>query len=125
MLFCCALWWGLRRAALPSLLFLGLAVSRPRKPPPLSWSEIGVLAVLGGLVVIGLAANHLSLVQSLVTLSLGAEVLLIAWRWQVTLREAETEPPLTRWGWVWQAVVFVAFLTVVGLLVWYFIQRHL
>ena len=41
----------------------------------LEWSEIGVLAMLGGLVVFGLAANGLSLVQSAVSLGFVAGVL--------------------------------------------------
>jgi hypothetical protein len=47
---------------------------RSSNPKPLEWSEIGVLAMLGGLVVFGLAANGLSLLQSLVALGFGAGV---------------------------------------------------
>ncbi len=58
----------------------------------LEWSEIGVFAVLGGLIVCGLAANGLSAVQIVVSLGCGAGVLAVAWLWQVTVRQAEAEP---------------------------------
>ena len=59
----------------------------------LEWSEIGVLTILGGLVVFGLAANGLSLLQSAVSLGVATGVLVIAWLWQWTLRRAATAPP--------------------------------
>src|SRR5262245_20584159 len=94
--------------------------SSPQKP--LDWSSVRVLALLGGVFVLGLAANGLSLVQSVITLGFGVGVLVLAWLWQVTLRQARTVPSLTRRQQVLGAVVFVAGLAV-GVLVWYVADR--
>jgi hypothetical protein len=77
--------------------------------------------MLGGLVVFGLAANGLSLLQSLVALGFGAGVLLIAWLWQLTLRRAETAPPLSRRQQAWNATVFVVWLAVMTALAWWYL----
>ena len=85
----------------------------------LEWSEIGVLTMLGGLVVFGLAANGLSLLQSAVSLGFGAGVLVIAWLWQRTLRRTATAPPPTWRRTAWDAGMFVAWLAVMGALAWW------
>ncbi len=94
-------------------------MSRSRAKNRLEWSEIGVLAALGGLIVFGLAANGLSLVQSAVSLGFGAGVLVLAWLWRLTLRRAETAPPPTCRQTARDAAVFVAWLAVVGTLAWW------
>ena len=85
----------------------------------LEWSEIGVFAILGGLVVFGLAANGLSLLQSAVSVGFGAGVLVIAWLWQRTLRRAATFPAPTWRRTAWDAGMVVALLAVMGALAWW------
>jgi hypothetical protein len=87
---------------------------------PLKWSEIAALAVLGGLVVFGLVANGLSLLQSLVSLGFGAGVLLIAWLWQLVLRRSSAATAPTRWQRAWGAAVFAAWLAATGAVVWWY-----
>lgn len=89
-------------------------MSRSPAKNRLEWSEIGVLAMLGGLVVFGFAANELSLVQSVVSLGFGAGVLAIAWLWRLSLARAETAPPPTWREMAGDAVLLVAWLIVVG-----------
>src|SRR6516162_5166197 len=93
------------------------AVKSTPEPEDANWSDIGVLAALGGLVVLGLAANGLSLLRSLVALGFGAGVLLLAWMWQVTLRRTEAAPQSGHQR-VWGTIVFVVWLTVMVALVW-------
>ena len=97
----------------------GPEMSRSRAKNRLEWSEIGVLALLGGLVVFGLAANGLSLMQSAVSLGFGAGVLILAWLWRLTLRRAEKAPPPTCRQTAWDAALFVVWLGVVGALGWW------
>ena len=85
----------------------------------LEWSEIGVLTILVGLVVFGLAANGLSLLQSAVSLGVATGVLVIAWLWQWTLRRAATAPPPTWRRTAWDAGLFVAWLAVMAALAWW------
>jgi hypothetical protein len=92
--------------------------SRVRRPP--DWPTLLVLALLGAVIVLGLTANGLTLLQSLVSLGFGAGVLLIAWAWQWTLRQSEIAPPLTGRQRAWNAAVFVVWLAVVGALAWWF-----
>ena len=73
------------------LFFFGWAVAQSRKPSPLSWCEIAALALLGGLVVLGLAANRLTLVQTLVSLGFFAVVLVIAWLWHRFCPEGQAQ----------------------------------
>lgn len=94
-------------------------MSRSPAKNRLEWSEIGVLALLGGLVVFGLAANGLSLAQSAVSLGFVAGVLVLAWLWRLTLRGAEKAPPPTCRQTAWDAVLFVTWLAVVGALSWW------
>ena len=94
-------------------------MSRSPAKNRLEWSEIGVLAALGGLFVLGLAVNGLSLLQTVVSLGVGAGVLVIAWLWQRTLRRAETAPPATWRQKAWDAGMFVALLAMVGALAWW------
>jgi hypothetical protein len=77
--------------------------------------------MLGALVVIGLAANGRTLLQSVVAVGFVGGVLLMAWLWQVTLRGTETAPRLTRREKIWNAAVFVAWLAVMAALglLWY------
>jgi hypothetical protein len=49
-------------------------MSRSPAKQGLDWCEISILAMLGGLVVLGFAANGLSLLQSVVSLGFGAGV---------------------------------------------------
>jgi hypothetical protein len=85
----------------------------------LSCSEIGVLAMLAGLLVYGLAVSGRTLLESLLALGFGGALVQLAYLWRLTLRRAETAPPLTRGQRVWNAAVFVAFLSVVVGLVWW------
>ncbi len=85
----------------------------------LEWSEVGVLAMLGGLVVFGFAANGLSLLQSVVSLCCVAGVLLTAWLWRFSLRRADTAPPSTWRQTVWDAGMVIAWVAVVGAFAWW------
>jgi hypothetical protein len=89
--------------------------SSPRQPP--DWSGIGVLAMLGGVVVVGLAANGLSLPGMLVALSFAAGILGFARLWQLSLPRPER--PLSRWQWAGTAAVAVVLLAVAAVLVWW------
>ena len=109
--------WRVGRVAIPGLrASSGPEMSRSPAKKRLEWSEIGVLAMLGGLLVFGFAANGLSLLQSAVSLGFGAGVLVIAWLWRLTLRRAETAPPPTWRQTAWDAGMFVAWLAVMGAL---------
>ncbi len=101
----------------------GAEMSRPPAKNRLEWSAIGVFAMLGGLVVLGFAANGLSLMQSAVSLGVGAGVLLIAWLWQLSLRRVDRAPPATWRQTAWDAVMLVAWLAVVGALAWWAYAR--
>ena len=79
--------------------------------------------MLGGVFVFGLAANGLSVVQSLVTTGFAAGVLTLAWLWQLTFRRAETAPPLTFRQRVWNATLFIAYLGMLALVWWYVADR--
>jgi hypothetical protein len=99
----------------------------PRTPesPPLSWSEIGVLAMLGGLVVLGMAANGLSLVQVLVSIGFGVGFLVLAGLWGYTLRRSPPARPLPAWRRFVNVVVVIACLALmVGLGFWWYTQRE-
>jgi hypothetical protein len=86
-----------------------------------NWSALAVLAILAGLVVLGLAGQGLSLVQALVCLGFGAAVLGIASLWQDAFRRAETQPPPTHRQPMWQAVVFVVWLALMAAAVWWYV----
>ena len=90
----------------------------PPKPSRLNWPQLGVFALLGGLVVLGLGANGVTLMQSLAALGFGAGVLLLAQLWQATLRRTDAAPRagLRR---VWTVVVFVAWLATMAALIWW------
>lgn len=64
---------------------------RIRNTRPVSWTELAVLLMLAGLVVFGLAANGATLGQALAAIGFGTPLLVIAWMWQRTVRQAETE----------------------------------
>jgi len=92
-------------------------VSGPRADKPFPWFE---LVATEGLVALCLAACRLSFREALGALAFGAVVLLLAWLWQLTLRQEETAPPRTRRQRVWNGVVFVAWLAaMVALVRWY------
>jgi hypothetical protein len=54
---------------------------------PLSWSEVGVLAMLSWLVVFGLAAHGRTFWESVVSIGFLAAGLFLAWAWQRTCRQ--------------------------------------
>jgi cyanate permease len=86
------------------------------------WSALAVLATLAGLVVFGVEDNGFTGAEALVPLGFGAAVLLLAWLWQRTCRQAaESGPELSRKELAWNVAVFMAFLAVVGLLVWRYV----
>ena len=93
-------------------------MSRSPAKKRLEWSEVGVLAMLGGLVVFGFAANGLSLLQSVVSLCCVAGVLLTAWLWRFSLRRADT-PRLRPGGRRCGMREGVAWVAVVGALAWW------
>jgi hypothetical protein len=96
-------------------------MSRSSPNKPLRWSELAVLAMLGGLILFGLAAQGLSPTKFLVSIGFGSEVLLLTWLWDITLRQ-KPRPP-TAWQRVWGWVVFVAWLAVLAGVVWYYAGR--
>jgi hypothetical protein len=98
-------------------------MDRNNRPSASTCSELAVLALLGALVVVGLAAQGLTLWQSLVSIGFGAGVLLLAWLWQLTLRRARTAPPPSRGQRVWNAVVFLAWLLALAAVAWWYAGR--
>jgi hypothetical protein len=88
VLFFCTVWSGFsERPCRRSSSFPGHIVEPIIRRP---LAVVAVLAMLAVLIFIGLAAQGLSLVQSLVSLAFGAGMLLIGWQWQQLQREKET-----------------------------------
>ncbi len=94
-------------------------MSRSPAKKRLEWSEIAVLAVLGGLVVFGFAANGLSLVRSVVSLGFVAGVLLVAWLWRLSVRRAETAPRSTWRRTAWDAALLFGWVAAMAALAWW------
>jgi len=94
------------------------AMRRTHKARARDWAQIAVLAILGLLVVFGRLASGGSLLDALVALVFFAAILFLAWLGQVTIQQAESAPPLTAGQKIWNAAVFVAFLSILGLLIW-------
>jgi hypothetical protein len=91
---------------------------RSDRPSGSTCSELAVLAMLGGLVLFGLAAQGLSLMKFLVSIGFGAAVLLLTWLWDITLRQ---EPrPQTAWRRAWGMAVFLGWLTTVAAVIWWY-----
>jgi hypothetical protein len=83
---------------------------------PLSWSE---LAVLGMLVVVGLLASGVTWPVTLAAVGIVVFLRVIVSLWEMTLRRAETAPPLTGRQRAWNAIVFVlAIGALVGVVMW-------
>jgi hypothetical protein len=98
-------------------------MSRSSANKPLGCSELAVLALLGGVVLVGLAAQGLARTQFLVSTGFGATVLLLVRLWDMTLRQEQPRPPLTRrqW-WAWNLAVLALLLTLIGFLIgWYLV----
>jgi hypothetical protein len=91
-------------------------VNRKSKKP-VSWSEIGVLALLASLVIIGLAANSAS--QPVGAIVFGAGIFLLAWLGQLTRRKVQSSAALTGRQWVFNAVVFLTWLATMAAVVWW------
>jgi hypothetical protein len=89
-------------------------MSGRRRRKPLRWSELAVLALLGGLVVVGLVANGRGVVDALAAAGFAVVMLLGAWGWQWTCRRAGSRPPPSGKQWVCEAAVVVALLAVLG-----------
>jgi|SRR5581483_10305865 len=88
----------------------------------LSCWDMGFVVVFAGLGLVSLAASGQDLMGSIVTVGAGAAILFFAWLWQLTLRRAKTAPPRTRRERVRDWAVFVAWLAVMGALVWWHCQ---
>jgi hypothetical protein len=82
-------------------------VTQQPKPPKLDWYAILLLVLLVGVIVLGLADQGLTGTQWFVAGGFGAGVLVFAWLWQRTQQQAEKEPPLSWWQWVWGTVALV------------------
>jgi hypothetical protein len=80
--------------------------------------------MLAAVVTFGLAANGLTLLESLMAVGFGASVLSIAWLWQVTLRRAESTRSLTRRQKWWNLAVSVMWLAVMGVLIWWYASNR-
>jgi hypothetical protein len=93
--------------------FVGHVMGRPGGQAGLTWWELATLGLLATLVVLGLAANGQTLVGAVVAVGYGAAVLGVAWLWQRSRRRWEELP-----GGLWASVVFLLWLSVMGLLVW-------
>ncbi len=99
-------------------------MARPRNSPARTCSALGVFVLLGGVIALGLAANGLSPLQSLIALGFGAGVLLLAAMWEWTLRRAATAAPLSAGQRAWNVVVFVVWALAITALVWWYLQGH-
>ncbi len=91
MLFCCARDGGPGSSPVGAPVFSGLFVKETPRRNRLTCAELFVLAMLAFLIVLGLAANGLTIVQSLVALAFGAAVLGMAWLWQDTYWEMQRQ----------------------------------
>jgi len=86
---------------------------------PLCWPELAVVAILGALIVMGLAAEGRSVGEGLVAIAFGAALLAAAWAWQRTRRRAVPWQDLTGRERAWSLIVFGAWLAPVAALVWW------
>src|SRR5262245_28698445 len=99
-------------------------MSRSSPKMPLNWDGCGVLALLGGAVVLGLVMQGLTWLQFLASLGFAAGLLLVGVLWQWSLRRARATPPLTPRQRLWNAVVFLLLLAVLaGLVLWLVLNR--
>jgi hypothetical protein len=80
---------------------------------PLTWSELGVLGLVGFSVVIGLAASGQTLSQSLVSVGFLALLFLFAWLWRVTLQARSRAGPVSRGQRAWNFGAAIALLAVI------------
>ncbi|SRR5579883_236965 len=86
-------------------------------------STFGAFALLGGVVVLDLASNGLSVLQSLSALGFGAGALVLAAMMEWTVRRAATAGPMSRGQRVWNAAVFVVWVMVMAVLLWWHMAR--
>jgi hypothetical protein len=91
--------------------------------PPVGCSTLGTFGLLGGAIVFGLVANGLSVLQSLVAFSFGVGVLVLAAMWEWTLRRAAAAGPISRSQRLWNAAMFMAWLTAMAALAWWCMVR--
>jgi hypothetical protein len=85
---------------------------------PLTWREVGIVATVCCVLIFVLALVGGTLPESLGLIALVGGTPLIAYLGQRTINDAKTALPLTRGQRLWNAAVFVIFLSVVGLLIW-------
>jgi hypothetical protein len=72
--------------------------------------------MLGVLLLLGWAANGLTLQRMLIAGSFAAGILGFMWLWTITIRRPAA--PLTRWQWAGTVAVVVMLLAVAAALVW-------
>jgi hypothetical protein len=89
---------------------------------PSVWSELAVIALLGGGLGLAVVASGATLLQTLGSMGFGATMLAAAWLWQWTLqRRGRALSRVQRWIGV---AVFVAWLAALGALAcWYIAER--
>jgi hypothetical protein len=76
---------------------------------------------LGGVLVLGLAAQGLTLLQSLLALCVGGGgLLLYTWLWEIALRREPPRRPPTAWQRVWGVAVFLGWLAAVAGVIWWY-----
>jgi hypothetical protein len=95
-------------------------VARRLKFSPRNCSEIRGLALLGGLVVFGLAANSRSVLHFLGSVGFAVTLLLIVVLGHRTLRRARHRDPWTAGQLAWQAAVLIGWVAVMGAVVWWY-----
>jgi hypothetical protein len=104
--------------------FFGWAMSRPDDSKPLSWSEIAALLLLAAMLVLGLLAQDLPLVQVLLSLGFVAAFVLLTWLLRLTLQRAATTPPPTRRQHLFDLAVFIVWIGVIAAVMWGYTAQH-
>lgn len=87
-------------------------------PPKLSWSELILLGLLAFGLVLGLAANNRSLLDSLYALGFLAFFLFAAWLQKKTVQNA-TPKPLSGKQQIWIAALLVPLALFLAFLAWW------
>ncbi len=107
---------GVSGAALTALLFSFSGQAMQHPPPKLSWPELIILGLLAFGLILGLAANSRSLLDSLSALGFLAFFFFAAWLQQRTVQNARLT---TKQGLCIAAAVLLALLILLAVFFWW------